>query len=179
MLTNPEYRAEEASLTAVDRESRRRLEKERRRLLERHRDYQIIDADQHYYEPDDCFTRHLESKYHDQAIEVRRDHPDGRGRVYLGGKRFRHVSGPAGEDVARPGVLREYFKSQGRDLRTDHEGIDGLNVPEFSTKAARLPVLDAYDVEATLMLPSLGLLVENECCREVGPDVWFALMRSF
>jgi hypothetical protein len=23
--------------------------------------YNVIDADSHYYEPDDCFTRHIES----------------------------------------------------------------------------------------------------------------------
>ncbi len=179
MLTNPDYRADEVALTETDRQSRRRIEKERRKLLESHRDYRIVDADQHYYEPDDCFTRHLETRYRDQAIEVRRDRPDGRGRVYRAGNRFRHVSGPAGEDVARPGALREYFKSQARDIGTAHEGIDGLSVPEFSNKSARLRALDAYDVEATLMLPSLGLMVENECCRSVEPDVWFALMRSF
>jgi len=22
-------------------------------------EYQLIDADEHYYEPDDCFTRHI------------------------------------------------------------------------------------------------------------------------
>lgn len=25
--------------------------------------YAIYDADNHYYEPDDCFTRHIEAKY--------------------------------------------------------------------------------------------------------------------
>jgi predicted TIM-barrel fold metal-dependent hydrolase len=179
MLTNPDYRADEVLLTETDRDARRQLEKSRRKLLEHHRTYQLVDADQHYYEPDDCFTRHLETSYRDQAIEVRRDHSDGRGRVYLAGHRFRHVRGPAGEDVARPGTLRDYFKSKGRDISTDHEGIDGLSVPEFSDKAARLRAMDDQEVQATLILPSLGLLVENECCRTVEPDVWFALMRSF
>jgi len=28
-------------------------------------------SDNHLYEPDDCFTRHLESKYADRAMHVR------------------------------------------------------------------------------------------------------------
>ena len=32
--------------------------------------YRLIDSDMHYYEPDDCFTRHLESRYADRALTV-------------------------------------------------------------------------------------------------------------
>ncbi len=35
-------------------------------------DYQLIDADEHYYEPDDCFSRHIEARFKDQTISVRR-----------------------------------------------------------------------------------------------------------
>ena len=28
-------------------------------------DYQLIDADGHYYEPDDCFSRHIEARFKD------------------------------------------------------------------------------------------------------------------
>jgi predicted TIM-barrel fold metal-dependent hydrolase len=179
MLTNADYRAAQLGLDQAERDSRRAIEKERRHVLDSHRDYRLVDADQHYYEPDDCFTRHLEKQYLDRAIEVRRDRPDGRGRLYLAGKRFSHLPGPPGENVGQPGVLREYFKSQGRDIRNDHEGIEGLRVPEFTDKKARLRALDAQDVEACLMLPSTGLLVEHECCKNLSPDAWFALMRSF
>ena len=35
-------------------------------------DYQMIDADGHYYEPDDCFTRHIEARFKDATVHVRR-----------------------------------------------------------------------------------------------------------
>src|SRR5580765_6353087 len=111
MLTNPDYRDARVGLAAADLESLRRAEQERRQYLDSQRDYRLVDADQHYYEPDDCFTRHLEAQYLDQAIEVRRDQPDGLGRLYLAGQRFSHLPGPPGENVGRPGVLREYFKN--------------------------------------------------------------------
>jgi len=179
MLTNAEYRADESTLTSLDREARREVERERRAVLEAHCNYRLVDADQHYYEPDDCFTRHLESQYRDQAVEIRRDGADGRGRIYLAGQRFRHLPGPPGESVAQPGVMREYFKSEARDIKKDYDGVVGAEIPEWSNRNARLRVLDQQQVEACLMLPTLGVLVENECCRNVDAPVWYALMRSF
>ena len=35
-------------------------------------DYRIVDADNHYYEADDCFTRHIESRYRARTISVNR-----------------------------------------------------------------------------------------------------------
>ena len=29
--------------------------------------YAIYDADNHYYEPDDCFTRHIEARFKDRC----------------------------------------------------------------------------------------------------------------
>ena len=80
MPRNPDYQTLHAGTDAAA--TRRQVELERRELLEPHRNYQLVDCDQHYYEPDDCFTRHLESKYRNEAIEVRRDQADGLGRIY-------------------------------------------------------------------------------------------------
>ena len=38
-------------------------------------DFAIVDADNHYYEPDDCFTRHIEAGFADQAVHIRRADP--------------------------------------------------------------------------------------------------------
>jgi predicted TIM-barrel fold metal-dependent hydrolase len=176
-MHNADYTEAQLGLTTEDRKELRRAEKERRATLERQRDYRLVDADQHYYEPDDCFTRHLEKRYRDEAIEVRRDQSDGVGRVYRAGKRFRRLSVAPGESAGPPGVLRDYFKSEGRLANHNVEATQGLYVPEYSNKAARLKALDEQDVEACLMLPSLGVLAEHES-RE-NPDVWFALMRSY
>jgi predicted TIM-barrel fold metal-dependent hydrolase len=179
MLTNADYRDKQRSMSEADREAQRRAERERREALDAKRDYLLLDADQHYYEPDDCFTRHLEPEYADQAVEVRRDRADGLGRLYIAGQRFSHLPGPPGENVGKPGVLREYFKSEARDVRNDHEGIQGLDYPEFTTPEARYKLLDAQEVQACLMLPTTGLLVEHEACKTVPPDAVYALLRAF
>ena len=33
-------------------------------------DFQLIDIDHHYYEPDDCCTRHLEPRFADRAVHI-------------------------------------------------------------------------------------------------------------
>ena len=35
--------------------------------------YALYDADNHYYEPPDCYTRHIEPKFRDRAIHVEQD----------------------------------------------------------------------------------------------------------
>ena len=39
--------------------------------------YALADADNHYYEPDDCFTRHIAPVYRDRAVKIDRSGGDG------------------------------------------------------------------------------------------------------
>ena len=48
--------------------------------------YPLIDADGHYYEPDDCFSRHIEERFREGTVQVDRGE-DGLGRVLIGGRR--------------------------------------------------------------------------------------------
>jgi hypothetical protein len=45
--------------------------------------YRLVDVDNHYYEPDDCFTRHLDPAFADRAFHIERA-ADGLGRPYFG-----------------------------------------------------------------------------------------------
>ena len=42
-------------------------------------DYRLIDCDNHYYEVDDCFTRHIESRWRDRTVWVDRSRADAPG----------------------------------------------------------------------------------------------------
>ncbi len=50
-----------------------------------------VDFDSHYYEPDDCFTRHLPAAFADRAVRIR---PDERGlaRIWLGDRRLGYMA---------------------------------------------------------------------------------------
>ena len=42
----------------------------------------IVDADNHYYEPDDAFTRHIDRRFAETAVHIRRG-DDGVGRPFM------------------------------------------------------------------------------------------------
>ena len=67
-------------------------------------DFPIVDLDQHYYEPDDCCTRHIESKYADRAVRIREDE-DGRRSWYAGDRPLTFDRRPL-DYVLEPGDLR-------------------------------------------------------------------------
>ena len=80
-------------------------------------DYRLYDADEHYYEPEDALTRHLDRKYRNA---VRWVDMDGRRTVLIGGKLLQLVPNPTYDPVGRPGSLNSYFRAhneEGRSLK--------------------------------------------------------------
>ena len=57
-------------------------------------DYRIYDADHHYYEPDDCFTPHIEAKYRKRTVWIDCSR-EGSGRMYVGDGRSNLAGGVA------------------------------------------------------------------------------------
>jgi len=101
-------------------------------------EYQLIDADEHYYEPDDCFSRHIESRYLAETIRVERG-GDGLGRIYLGSKRT-FMSVMPGDYASAPGALQGLFVGGVADGFTHREVVTTKDHPEFASKPARLAV---------------------------------------
>ena len=77
-------------------------------------DYALYDADQHYYEPQDCLTRHLERKY---RSVVRWIQFDGRTSVLIHGKQLTVVPNPTYDPVGAPGSLEVYFRAENHDAK--------------------------------------------------------------
>jgi predicted TIM-barrel fold metal-dependent hydrolase len=123
-------------------------------------EYRLIDADGHYYEPDDCFTRHIESRFKDETVRVRRG-GDGLGRVFLRGRRT-FMSVMPGDYASAPGALEGLFAGGVADGFTHREVVNAKDHPEFMHKPARLKRLDEQGLEATIMLPTLGVAVEYD-----------------
>lgn len=144
-------------------------------------DYRIIDCDNHYYETDDCFTRHIEARYRGRTVWVDRSRGDGIGVMMLGDKRLSFFSAAVGDHVGAPGAMVEFLKG-----RTEQGGAVNLNPvsaddhPEFRQRPERLSLMDRQSVEACVMIPSLGVGVEWQMRSD--PDFHDALypsLRSF
>jgi predicted TIM-barrel fold metal-dependent hydrolase len=137
-------------------------------------DYRFFDADNHYYETRDAFTRHIEPRFRDKAVHVRRA-ADGSEEIWTGNRRFTFLNEYTYDRVGRPGALRLLLKK--------HEIPDYQNqamqpvAPEFTQRAARLARMDAQNVESMWLFPTLAVCVEHYLRRD--PEAVIANFRAF
>ena len=79
--------------------------------------FELFDADNHYYEATDAFTRHLEPAMRKRTMQWAEI--DGRTRLLVAGKVNRFIPNPRFDPVAKPGSLDDYFRGRkaGDDIR--------------------------------------------------------------
>jgi len=123
-------------------------------------DARPFDADNHYYEALDAFTRHLDPKIGPRTIQW----ADIGGRKYhvIAGRVSRAVVNPTFDPVAKPGALHAYFRGnpEGKhplEFLRERERIR----PEYRDRDARLATLDAHGLAATWLFPTLGMIYEE------------------
>jgi len=69
-----------------------------------------FDADNHYYEATDAFTRHMDPRMAKRAMQWAEI--NGRQRLLVGGKICKFIPNPTFDPVAKPGSLDEYFRGR-------------------------------------------------------------------
>lgn len=138
--------------------------------------FRICDADNHYYEPEDCFSRYAPST---GPILTRRVEND-RVRLYAGDRRVTYISNPTFDRVASPGALRQLFDTVASGDVAPEVDVDYGELappdPAFVRRDARLEVMDEQGVEAVLMLPTLGVVVEQHL---QGSEETYGALRAF
>src|SRR5579872_4003786 len=122
--------------------------------------YPAFDADNHYYEAIDAFTRHLDKKLGPRIIQWAEI--DGRKYHVIGGKVSRAVVNPTFDPVSPAGALSEYFRGNpsGRspvEYLREREPIR----PEYRDREARLRVMDDQGLEKIWLFPTLGMIYEE------------------
>jgi predicted TIM-barrel fold metal-dependent hydrolase len=138
-------------------------------------DYGLFDADNHYYEPRDCFTRYLEPKFRDQAIVAVTD-ADGHERVMIGSTPFTFLEAPFRDRWARPGSLREMLRAMSSGSFVESDVVVPVD-PAYVNRDARLALMDAQGVEAALIFPTLAVCVEH--FMKDDPDQLYANFHAF
>jgi predicted TIM-barrel fold metal-dependent hydrolase len=122
--------------------------------------YRPFDADNHYYEAIDAFTRHLDPKLGPRCVQW----CDINGRKYhvIGGQVSRAVTNATFDPIAKAGAMHDYFRGNpdGRqpwEFLTEREPIR----PEYRDRDARIRVLDEHGLSAVWLFPTLGILYEE------------------
>jgi len=123
-------------------------------------DTRPIDADNHYYEPLDAFTRHLDKKFRDRGVRMVQDGK--RTYVLIGGRLNRFVPNPTFDPIIVPGCIDPLFRGQ------VPEGVDPRSLlqveplrAEYRDRDRRVAVMDEQGLGGALLFPTLGCGVEE------------------
>lgn len=139
-------------------------------------DRRPVDADNHYYEPLDAFTRHLPKKFKTRGVRPVQDGK--RVELLMGGTVNRFVPNPTFDPIIVPGCLDPLFRGQipeGVDPRTLMQ-VEPLRT-EYQDRDARLTVMDDQGLDAVLLFPTLGCGVEQALRGDV--DATMASLGAF
>ena len=123
-------------------------------------DYRLFDADNHYYEPRDCFTRHIEPTLRDRAIRVGAE-PTARSPSSSATGRSRSSSDPF-PTPSRPGLAaRACCAAMSRARAGSTSTGRRADAARVHDRDARLALMDQQGVESILLFPTLGVCVEH------------------
>jgi predicted TIM-barrel fold metal-dependent hydrolase len=132
--------------------------------------FPVFDADNHLYETEDAFTRHLPSEYEGlfKYVQV-----NGRTKIAVDNVISDYIPNPTFEVVA------EYFAGnnpQGKSLR-ELAGKPIRTTDAFRSAAPRLSLLDELGIDAALIFPTLASLLEVRLVED--PELTCTVIHSF
>jgi predicted TIM-barrel fold metal-dependent hydrolase len=136
----------------------------------------IIDIDNHYYETDDAFTRHLPASYSGPTLHIRRG-DDGVGQPWFGDSPSNYLQQTPTDKIAKAGL----FATERDDRVSAQLSDDDMVVPRalnlYMDRDVRLKWMDEHRIETAVLWPSLGLTVEQQMRRD--PAACVAGLRAF
>ena len=141
-------------------------------------DYKAIDVDNHYYEPLDALTRHLDKKFKRRGVQMV---ADGKRTLAVIGDRVNHfIPNPTFDPIIVPGCLDLLFRGE------IPEGVDPASLmkverlaehPEYQNRDARVKVMDTQEIETVFMLPTFACGVEEALKHDIEATI--ASMHAF
>ncbi len=122
--------------------------------------YRPIDADNHYYEPLDAFTRYQDTAMRNRGVQILNEGK--RAYIVIGGRVNRFIANPTFDPVIVPGCVELLFRGQ------IPEGVEPASLsqvepihPEYRDRQRRLEVMDEQNLAAIFLFPTLGCGVEQ------------------
>ena len=124
-------------------------------------DYEIFDADNHYYEAEDAFIRYIDPKMKRRCMDWAE--LNGRRRLLVAGAVNRFIPNPNFDPVARPGCLDDYYRGlnpKGKTIKDAFGALEPIR-PEYRDRDVRLEVMTKQRVEKAIYFPTLGVGMEE------------------
>ncbi len=134
-----------------------------------HIDFLAFDADNHYYEAEDAFIRHVDPAMRKRCMQWATI--DGKRRFLVGGKVNKFIPNPTFNPIAKPGSLEDYFRgrnTEGMDLAAMFGDLDPLGEhPGFRDRDARLELMNSQGLASALLFPTQGVGMQHALKRDV------------
>lgn len=127
----------------------------------------LFDADNHYYEAEDAFTRHVDPRMKKRCMSWAT--VNGRKELLVGGRVNRFIPNPTFDPVARPGCLDQYYRGnnpEGLGIREAFGELEPIR-PEYRDRDLRLKVMDDLRIEKAICFPTLGVGMEEALKEDV------------
>jgi predicted TIM-barrel fold metal-dependent hydrolase len=136
----------------------------------------VFDADNHYYEAVDAFTRHLPKGMGPRVVQWAEI--DGRKYHVIGGKVSRAVVNATFDPVSPAGAMSEYFRGNpnGRHPREFLGKPEPIRA-EYRDRDARLGVMDQMGLERIWLFPTLGMIYEEPLKHD--PEAVAMMVKAF
>jgi len=138
--------------------------------------FAMFDADNHYYEATDAFTRYIDPAFKRRGMQWAT--VDGRTRLMVDGKVNRFIPNPQFDPIARPGVLDDYFR--GKSPADDIRGAFGELEPipaAYRNPEARIAMMNDQHIAGCFMFPTLGVGMEEAVRHD--PELAHAVFSAF
>ena len=140
-------------------------------------DFRIFDADNHYYEAEDAFTRHIDPRMAKRAIQW--GNVEGRKVLLVGGRINRFIPNPTFDPVAKPGCLDQFYRGHnpsGLSMRELFGQLEPIR-RGYRERDERLGVMDAQGIERAFLFPTLGVGMEEAL--RADPEALCAAFHAF
>jgi predicted TIM-barrel fold metal-dependent hydrolase len=130
-------------------------------------DFSAFDADNHYYEALDAFTRYVDPKMQPRCVQW--CEINGRRYHVVGGRVSHAVVNPTFDPVARAGAMHDYFRGNPDGKQPWEFLVERESIPaEYRDRDARVAKLDEFGLEAVWLFPTLGMLYEELLTHDPG-----------
>jgi predicted TIM-barrel fold metal-dependent hydrolase len=137
-------------------------------------DYRTVDADNHYYETRDAFTRYIDPQYASRTLRVEKD-SEGTDHIIVDGQPYL-FSEPKFDKTNAPGSLLANLRDPERKKYASSFEANSM-LPAFQDRDKRLELMDEQGVEAAILLPSLAVCVERPIRND--PALTDGVIRAF
>jgi len=127
----------------------------------------IFDCDNHYYEAEDAFMRHVPRRMQRRCVQW--VEMNGKRRHLVAGKLNHAVGNPTFNPISKPGVLREYYQGnpEGRTFsELIRSALEPLP-PEYMDRDARVARAEEQGLVGTWLFPTAGVLYEQAMSHDI------------